>query len=78
MQSLRVVYEVIKEIIASEENGCYVAYGIICKDEISGKIIDKISDISTREDFVLDIANRCTQGKLHPIHIRDAIYDMLP
>ncbi len=68
-------YKIIKEIIMNEELGKYVTYGIAIYNE--GKLLRKISDVSTSKNMVNDLCVSCNQLKLNPIHIDDVIEDNL-
>ncbi len=63
-------YEVISETLLFEE-GCSVVYGIRTDDK-------QVRDISTDRAFVEAMAESFNREQLDPIHLLDAIEDMLP
>lgn len=63
-------YEVISETLYFEE-GCSVVYGIRMDDK-------QVRDISTDKSFVEAMAESFNREHLDPIHLLDAIEDMLP
>lgn len=71
----------VKQFLSSPEIGDYNSYGICafaltyggCEDEICF-----LSDISCNLDFVLLLADRCTQFQLNPMHLFDIVLDALP
>ncbi|NMA93911.1 MAG: hypothetical protein GX975_04530 [Clostridiales bacterium] len=63
-------YEVIFETLYFEE-GCSVVYGIRTDDR-------QVRDISTDKNFVEAMAESFNKEHLDPIHLLDAIEDMLP
>lgn len=59
----------------SEEEGEYQAFGICAMRD--GSCAARIADISLDRDFVLQLAQRCTQSELALDHLLDVVEDAL-
>ena len=59
-----------------EDLNTVITYGIRVSSK--GKQIALISDVSTNETEVKDLAALCTQEQLEPIHLSDVIEDLTP
>ena len=64
-----------KELICSHDLGEYESFGIsVLKNNT---VLSYVSDVSVDEQFILELAQRCTSGQLDPIHLYDVIEDSL-
>jgi len=70
-------YIVIGERRYSPELGAYRAYGILAVRADRKRRMAYISDVSADRAFVSGLAERCTDGRLSPIHLRDVVMDAL-
>lgn len=73
-------YRIVSEILASYDCDKYTAYGIEVVSEYENKSIvySTISDISTEKIHVAEMVEKFNDFELSPIHLMDAIEDMLP
>lgn len=69
-------YIPIEEHLSTTELGSYRSYGIRVENEV-GDAIMILSDISTDQEKVAELAERCTSGALAPEHLRDVVLDCL-
>lgn len=69
-------YKVICETLSSEIIGHYETFGVAVFDSADNQVM-KISDVSTDRDKVLDIVQKCNDGKLDAIHLLNVIEDSL-
>ena len=69
------IYIPVKESLYSQELGRYFSFGIEVQEQGPQRL--KVSDISTNESFVAELARRCTSGQLDPIHLYDVVEDSL-
>lgn len=58
------------------EIGAYVGYGIaaLCEEEV----VARIADVTTDRALAEAMAERFTRCSLSPIHLKDAVPDLLP
>ena len=68
-------YHTVKEILATEEIGTYTTYGIIGIETIDDNVTVFVPDVSSDRTFVEELAKKCTEGCLSPIHLIDVIED---
>jgi hypothetical protein len=68
-------YHTVREILTTEEFGTYTTYGIIGVENLDDSVIVFVPDVSTDRTFVEDLARKCTEGCLSPIHLKDVIED---
>ena len=73
------LYTCIEESFFLKEAGYYKSFGIQVSVVINHTEVKKwcISDISLDRDFVLTLAQQCTDGQLHPCHLVDVVNDAL-
>lgn len=64
-----------REELYSEELGRYESYGI--RVVRHGRVVLRLSDVSTEAARVISLCRRCTKGQLDPIHLRDVLEDVL-
>lgn len=67
------VYEMTKSNVTNEDGVEYTAYGI--KATCNNSVIDEISDVSTKSDFVSKLTQKMNNLDVHIEHFRDVIYD---
>lgn len=70
-------YSTVFELLFHEDIGQYISYGIICVNTLTEEIISYISDVSTKKDFVCNLAEKFTKLQLSPCHFKDALEDAL-
>ena len=72
-------YVPFEESLFSPSIGGYHSFGIAILQFVKHgwKQIDSISDVSTDYNFVAKLAQRCTRGQLHPVHLIDVIQDSI-
>ena len=70
------VYESIRQEATCEDLDTVITYGIRVSSK--GKQVALISNVSTNETEVKDLAALCTQEQLEPIHLSDVIEDLTP
>ena len=72
-------YALVSEQLFSTELGHYRSFGIRAfqKTECSWREIAFVSDVSTDQAAVEQLARRCTEGQLDPIHLLDVVEDAL-
>ncbi len=63
-------YRIIKESRYNEETGAYIAYGI----EIPTA---SFRDLCVNQSKIAEFALVCTEFKLSPIHLADAVHDFI-
>ena len=73
-------YALISEQLFSSELGHYRSFGIRAfqKTECGWREVAFVSDVSTDRAAVEQLARRCTEGQLDPIHLLDVVEDNLP
>ena len=73
-------YQTIQETSFLADQGSYTAYGIQAYRCQKGEryCLNTIHDISTRKDFVEQLAACFTAQQLSPLHFYDAVIDLLP
>lgn len=73
-------YRIISEVLATYDCDKYTAYGIevVSKCENRPTVYDAVSDISTEKYQVAEMVEKFNECELSPIHLMDAIEDMLP
>ncbi len=64
------------EVFYSNDIGKYRSFGIIAND-MSGREVARVSDISVDEIFVNELCRRFNANQLSPIHLLDVIEDAL-
>jgi len=69
------IYIPVKESLFSRELGSYCSFGMEVME--NGALHSQISDVSTDENFVAELANHCTEGQLDPVHLPDVMEDSL-
>lgn len=69
------IYIPVRESLFSRELGHYLSFGLVASE--NGVPHSKVSDISTDESFVTELAQQCSAGYLDPIHLYDVIEDSL-
>lgn len=70
-------YIVIGKQRHSPELGVYQSYGIAAIQADQNRRAAYVPDISADRTFVSKLAERCMDGKLSPIHLRDVVMDAL-
>ena len=72
-------YALISEQLFSSELGHYRSFGIRAfqKTECGWREVAFVSDVSTDRAAVEQLARRCTEGQLDPIHLLDVVEDAL-
>lgn len=77
-------YALISEKLFSSELGRYRSFGIRAfrirafqKTECGWREVAFVSDVSTDRAAVEQLARRCTEGQLDPIHLLDVVEDAL-
>lgn len=72
-------YALISEKLFSSELGHYRSFGIRAfqKTECGWREVAFVSDVSTDRAAVEQLARRCTEGQLDPIHLLDVVEDAL-
>lgn len=73
-------YRIISEVLATYDCDKYTAYGIqvVSKFENKPIVYSTVSDISTERVQVAEMVEKFNDFELSPIHLMDAIEDMLP
>lgn len=73
-------YRIVSEILVSYDCDKYIAYGIQAVFERNNRMIvySTINDISTDRNQVIEMIEKFNTYELSPIHLKDAIEDMLP
>lgn len=73
------IYQVVKGTFSHPDIGHYTSYGIKIFRVSHGKLheLKTVSDVSTNEALVKQLATLCTRGQLSPIHLMDVIEDFL-
>ena len=74
---MRYLYVTFEQQLFSEEVGYYRIYGIQCRTAVSEETLAVFQDVSTDRLLMEELARRCTQGQLSPIHLMDVILDVL-
>jgi len=70
-------YIVVGERRYSPGLGAYRAYGILAVRVDQRRRAAYVPDVSTDRAFVSGLAERCADGQLSPIHLRDVVMDAL-
>jgi len=70
-------YIVVGERRYSPELGVYRSYGILAVRADQKRRAAYVPDVSVDRAFVSRLAERCTNGQLSPIQLRDAVMDAL-
>lgn len=70
------VYILIEEMHCTPELGAYQSYGIRVENEV-GKTVAVLSDISTDQAMVTELAERCTRGALAPEQLYDVVLNSI-
>lgn len=72
-------YQKVKTMHTHPDAGSYTAYGLELYQCKNGQRthIDTITDISTRQDYVENLALAFTINQLSPVHFRDAVLDAI-
>lgn len=73
-------YRIVSEVLVSYDCDKYIAYGIQAVFERDNRTIvySTVRDISTDKIQVAGMVEKFNQYELSPIHLLDAIEDMLP
>lgn len=73
-------YRIVSEILVSYDCDKYIAYGIqVVFERDNGMIVySTVNDISTEKNQVTEMVEKFNTYELSPIHLMDAIEDMLP
>ncbi len=69
-------YIPVEEEQYAPEVGQYRTYGIYVENEDGNRVM-MLSDISTDQQVVSEIAERCTNGHLAPEHLRDVVLNTI-
>lgn len=69
-------YIPIEENLCRPELGRYKSYGIRVENEV-GETVAVLSDISTDQTMVAELAERCTSGDLAPEQLRDVVLNTI-
>lgn len=72
-----VQYIMIPKIKYAREIGTYASYGIAAYNSFSRDIVASVPDVSSDRDTVLHIVEMFNRHQLSPIHLEEAIRDML-
>lgn len=77
---MRFRYLYIKEICFLEDYGYYRSFSILCwKEGVTGRrFITKLSDVSTNQACVSGLVRLLTRMQLRPVHLQDAVLNVLP
>ena len=72
-------YALISEKLFSSELGHYRSFGIRAfqKTECGWREVAFVADVATARATVKQLARRCTEGQLDPIHLLDVVEDAL-
>ena len=65
-----------REELYSDDIGAYVSYGIRVLDS-RGQVIASVSDVSVDKDLVDKLCYLWTRYELSPIHLEDAIEEVI-
>lgn len=73
-------YRVIPEICSHPDFGTYTSYGIqVCqRQDQHCQFLSILHDISSKRAFVEELAALFTRQQLSPLHLKDAVEDLLP
>ena len=66
-------YLTVKENLFHIDIGPYAAYGIVCIDRKTKRVIAKISDVSVKKSFVKNLARKFTRLSLPPEKLLAAV-----
>lgn len=80
MRNMNWYYQAIAESMNDPELGQYDTYGIQAKKKVirGWEQIELIHDVTTDRKFAYLLASLFNLHQLSPIHLRDALEDMLP
>lgn len=72
-------YQPVKNLHTHPDTGCYTGYGLELYHCQNGykTLLDTIHDISTRQEYVENLALSFTFHQLSPVHFRDAVLDAI-
>ena len=73
-------YLPVKESCFSALLGHYTTFGLRAETETERGWLPllTLSDVSCDEEFIRAFAQRCTECRLSPVHLTDAVLDALP
>lgn len=76
--TVRYRYRLLRSVRRSEEFGRYVTYGLRVCLGLGGqwRTVRLLADISTDARAVGALAEACTRGELHPMHLSDVVEDL--
>ena len=73
--------QVVRYAVICEQMYCeelfrtYRSYGIVVRK--NGRVIKRVSDVSTDKRAVTELVRRCNEYSLDPVHLSDVIEDLL-
>jgi len=70
-------YFAVPSIKYAPEIGTHISYDIMAYDHFERDIVATVWDVTQDRDTALHIAEKLTRYKLSPLHLEDAIHDML-
>ena len=70
-------YQAVEENWEQTDLGRYHTYAIQGRDG-ARRVVAQVHDVTTDSNFAQWIAELLTRGQLSPIHLKDAIEDLLP
>ena len=68
-------YVAVEECIDDEETGGYISFGISAY--YRGEQVAHVSDVSTDNEAVCRLVERCNEAALSPMHLEDVVEDFL-
>jgi len=74
---MQVIYFIIRETRNAPEIGTYRTYNIAAYGRMNRPPVQVIRDVSTNAELVVRMVCAFTKYSLDPIHLKDAVLDML-
>ena len=74
----RIRYIVESSDYYASETGNYTGYSIAAVDSERGEIVARIADVTCDRALAAAMADLFNRHQLAPVHLKDAILDMLP
>lgn len=65
-----------RKVVDGEEDIRYTTYGISAVNQ-NGEVVVSHPDVSTDKVFMIRLVERCNNGQLDALHLRDVIIDSL-
>lgn len=60
------------------ETGAYLGYDLVAVDGESGEVLACVADVTVDRALAETMAERFERGGLSPVHLKDAVLDLLP